>query len=154
MAGLYVLFVIWLYFWLIKKWYRRSPPGWKKKMVIIAAILIPTTDAVVGRYWLDHLCDTEGGMKIYRVVENVEGFRGGQDFYLDLYFNNYLYLEGNGSPYGTGGGLYLTKRWSRQADGTVKKEENVTPISPYAYKKGFFTIFPIQQKKPRLSRRY
>jgi len=44
-------------------------------IVAVIAILLPTTDAVVGRIYLKHLCETEGGLKVNRVVEGVDGFR-------------------------------------------------------------------------------
>jgi len=45
-----------------------------KIIAAVVAILLPTTDAVVGRIYLKHLCDTEGGLKVHRVVKNVDGF--------------------------------------------------------------------------------
>lgn len=50
----------------------------KNKKARYAAIavfaLAPTADAVVGRIYMKHLCATEGGLKVFRSVENVEGF--------------------------------------------------------------------------------
>lgn len=46
----------------------------RKALALLVFALIPTADAVYGRIKLKHLCVTEGGWKIYRVVEGVEGF--------------------------------------------------------------------------------
>lgn len=74
MGGLLVLVLIGLYVWGAYKIVRRTPPIWAKALVVIAAVLIPTADAVYGRYKLKQICAAEGGLRIYRVVEGVAGF--------------------------------------------------------------------------------
>jgi hypothetical protein len=41
---------------------------------IVGFLLIPTADAITGRLYLEKKCASEGGLKVYRVVENVDGF--------------------------------------------------------------------------------
>ena len=71
-------------------------------------VLIPTTDAVIGRLYLKHLCETENGLKVYRVAEHVESFIGNADekwvkkygfkFVEECYssLNCYRFIEKNG----------------------------------------------------------
>lgn len=78
MGGLAVLLIIAAYIGLACAIaYKIKSKKWKI-VAIVAAILVPTTDAVVGRLYLQHLCATKGGFKIYRVVEGVEGFYDGR----------------------------------------------------------------------------
>lgn len=64
-------------------------------LAVIAVILVPTADAIVGRLYLRHLCATEGGLKVNRVVENVEGFliEGATDGHLVKAYG-YRFVEG------------------------------------------------------------
>ena len=75
MGGLAVLFFIGLYiaiaYWVFKR-FEGSSFRW---LVLAVAVLIPSGDAVVGRLYLKHLCNEEGGLRVYRVVENVDGFK-------------------------------------------------------------------------------
>jgi len=74
MGGLAVLFFIGLYIggaiWLVHSRKTRRA----KWIAAAIALLLPTTDAVLGRLYLKHLCNTEGGLKVYRVVKGVKGF--------------------------------------------------------------------------------
>lgn len=43
-------------------------------MITLATfVLIPTWDIIPGKIYFNHLCETEGGLKIYKTVEGVEG---------------------------------------------------------------------------------
>ena len=74
MSGLIFLIAaaacLWLGYKLVRR--MRSPSG--RAIVILAMLLIPTADAYYGRLKLDRLCATEGGLKVYRVVQGVDGF--------------------------------------------------------------------------------
>lgn len=74
MSGSGVLFFIGLYFFIAYKVVGAVKTKALKGLAIVIFALIPTADAVVGRIYLQHLCATEGGLKINRVVNGVEGF--------------------------------------------------------------------------------
>lgn len=38
-------------------------------LCVLAFVLIPTWDEIAGRIYFHHLCETEGGVRIYKVVE-------------------------------------------------------------------------------------
>lgn len=128
MGALLILFVAGLYLWLVIAITRRVKPGWGKLIVLVIAVLIPTADAIVGRIYLKHLCTTEGGLKIYRTVEGVEGFyeptSSPEEEWIRKY--GYKFVEGedlSGKP----------ARMSLQPDGTIVFEKNVVLQSKYAF---------------------
>lgn len=128
MGGLFILFLLGLYIWGAYKIVRWIRPVWGKAFVVVAVLLIPTADAVYGRIRLKHMCEAEGGLKIYKTVEGVEGFRDGRSRPEEEWITKYGYrfVEGegaNGTP----------ARVSRQANGTIIMENNVTPISKFAF---------------------
>lgn len=128
MGGLLILFLIGLYVWGTYKIVRRTPPQWGKALIVIAALLIPTADAVYGRYKLGEMCAAEGGLHIYRVVEDVAGFDNPK-FQPDegwLTANGYKFVEGEELS-------GKRSRLSRRPDGTFLREEGITPISEYVF---------------------
>ena len=98
MGGLAVLLLIGFYIagasWVVKS----QKSGRAKIIALVIALLIPSADAILGRIYLQHLCDTEGGLKVYRVVEGVEGFmvQGGTDGYW-VKEHGYQFVEGEAS---------------------------------------------------------
>ena len=61
--------------WLLAR--RRQTPKAKAiaaTLTLLVFALIPTWDILPGRLYFNHLCATEGGLKIYKTVEGVEGF--------------------------------------------------------------------------------
>ena len=130
MGGLLVLFLLGFYVWGAYKIVRWIKPVWGKALVLVAVLLIPTADAVYGRIKLKQMCETEGGLKIYKTAQWVEGFRDGRSRPEEEWVIRYGYrfVEGegaNGKP----------ARVSRQANGTVRMENNITPISRYAFER-------------------
>src|SRR3989304_2288943 len=104
MVPLLVLFLlgasVWV--WVAYKVVRRIKPNWGKALAVAVFVLIPTADAVYGRIKLKQLCEAEGGVKIYRTVEGVEGFYG---FPMSpapewLTKHGYRFLEGTDYPDG------------------------------------------------------
>lgn len=126
MGGLLILFLAGLYFWVAYLIVRRVPKVWGKALAVVVAVLIPTADAVYGRIKLKHLCETQGGMKIFKTVEGVEGVRSflGADEYL-LKEGRYRFVEG---AEGSSGMV----RSSVSSDGTVTKEKNVLAKSLFS----------------------
>lgn len=127
MGALLILVVAGLYLWLAIAITRKVKPGWGKVTVLVIAALIPTADAVVGRIYLKHLCATEGGLKIYRTVDDVDGFYDPTSNPNEEWIRKYGYkfIEGNviGQP----------ARMSLQPDGTIFSEKNIVLQSKYAY---------------------
>ncbi|MGA8148236.1 MAG: hypothetical protein WB870_11770 [Gallionellaceae bacterium] len=48
---------------------KRISRRWLKGLMVVIWILIPTGDEIVGRVYFNHLCSTEGGVKVYQSVE-------------------------------------------------------------------------------------
>lgn len=123
MGGLAALFFIGLYiaiaYWVFKR-FKESRFRW---LVLAVAVLIPSGDAVVGRLYLKHLCAEEGGLKVYRVAEHVDGFMEqlGTDYWVSV--GGYRFSEDfpmNGK----------VTRYVRQ-DGQIVQLDNVLPQSQY-----------------------
>jgi len=130
MMGLYFLVLIGGYIWIVSKIRKRVHPYWGKVLVVVVAILIPTADHMYGKIKLWQMCNSEGGLHIYRVVEGVDGlylpFRtGGDSWWLEK--QGYKFIEERGEVDGT------YDRISLQPDGTYLHEKGVAPISKYAY---------------------
>ena len=128
MGGLLILFLAGLNLWGVYKIVRRIPPVWGKALVVIVALLIPKADAVYGRYKLKQMCAAEGGLRIYRVVENVAGFDDpkSRPDESELRIRKYQFVEGKEFS-------GKRSRLSVQPDGTYLREEGITPISEYVY---------------------
>lgn len=128
MGGLFVLFLLAIYIWGAYKIVRWIKPVWGKTLVVVAILLIPTADAVYGRIKLKHICETEGGLKVYKTVEGVEGFfidrLGATPEWITKY--GYRFVESKGV-----GGRPM--RLSREQDGRIVAEENIVPRSKYRY---------------------
>lgn len=123
MGGLAVLFLLGLYLVLTVLAIIKAKPLWAKGLVVLAALLIPTADAVYGRYKLKQMCEVEAGLKVYKVAHNVEGFMADStdEFVLNKY--RFQFTEGDISP----NNYY---RLSKQNDQIIR-EDNVTPKSQY-----------------------
>lgn len=124
MGGLGFLLSILVYL-AIAYWVVRSIKARHFKWLALAFfVLLPTADAVVGRVYLKYLCAKEGGLKVYRVAEKVEGFMeegATTDYWVKQY--GYRFTEG----------IYPSRRIHRVSirNGKVIWEENVTPQSQY-----------------------
>ncbi len=83
MIGLGILVVIVSYVWLSKtivnKVYMATKSLIKKRIAIAIFILIPSWDIIIGYPIYKYLCMTQVGVKIYKNVDNVEGFYVGED---------------------------------------------------------------------------
>jgi hypothetical protein len=82
MIGFTILVVIALYWWLastiVGKVYAKTQSLTKKRIAIAIFILIPTWDVILGFPIYAYLCMTQSGTKIYKTVDNVEGFYVGK----------------------------------------------------------------------------
>lgn len=126
MGGLAVLFIVGLFVLIAYKAVRASERRWVKAVVVVVAVLIPSADAIYGRIKLKHMCETEAGLKVYRVAEHVEGFMDegiSRDYWVKE--QSFKFSEDPLRSNGT------TTRYSRQIDGQIIKEEHVFPKSQY-----------------------
>ncbi len=133
MGGLAVLFLLGLYFVLTVLAVIKVKPVWAKGPVLLAVLLIPTADAMYGRYKLKQMCAAEAGLKVYRVAHNVEGFAdtdASGDYWVKEHA--FQFIERLPQKLYTGNSLYhlVTNRWSRQG-GQIVIEEKVSPKSRY-----------------------
>lgn len=118
LGGLYLALALWVTV--------RMKTVARKLTALLVFSLIPTADAVYGRIKLKHLCATEGGLRIYSVVQDVEGFYvdgSAGRYWLAKY--GYLFVEGDSL-----GGSHV--RISRIPSGEVIEEEKVVLKSRFA----------------------
>lgn len=99
-----------------------------KYLVISLFVLVPTWDVVPSKIYFSHLCETQAGLKIYKTVEGVEGYRveslasGLGREALTKY--GYRYEErGSGSEFA---------RYTLDADGKVIEEKITESMARYA----------------------
>jgi len=124
MGGLAVLFFIALYLVIAFKVVGKFKASRYKWMVVALVVLIPSGDAVVGRIYLKYLCAKEGGLKVYRVAEHVEGFMG-NGTHNDYWVKERGYQFAEDRPVSG-----MTTRYSNK-NGQIIREDNVLPNSRY-----------------------
>jgi len=102
--------------------------GQGDQFLILIFILIPTVDAIYGRIKLKQMCAAEGGLKIYRVVEGVEGFEYGNSRPSDSWITEYGYkfVEGKGLE-------GKPMRLRLKSDGKISEEPDAVMQSRYRY---------------------
>ena len=128
MGGILIL-VLFVVYVVVAIWFVKGAQSVRNKVLLaVAFILIPTADAVYGRIRLKQMCEAEGGLHIYRVVEGVEGFYdpGTPPWEGWITQRGYSFVEGNGVG-------DKPARMSRDANGKIKVESNITPMSKYIY---------------------
>jgi hypothetical protein len=125
MGGLAVLLLLGFYFFIGYKIVEALKPKFAKWLVAGILILIPTADAVVGRIYLQRLCATEGGLKVYRVVQGVDGVMEQSREIDDDWVKNHGFQFSESVPVNG-----LVVRYSRQ-NGQIIREEKVKPNSLY-----------------------
>lgn len=83
MLGAMIVGSFYLYIWLaitvVRKVYEKTQSLTKKRIVIAIFVLIPTWDIILGYPIYAYLCATQAGIKIYKTVDNVEGFYVGEN---------------------------------------------------------------------------
>lgn len=126
MGGLGALFVIGIYIFVAYKVVGLAKTKALKVVTLAVVLLIPTADAIYGRIKLKQMCAAEGGLKINRVVEHVEGFVVSATDGYDVTHYGYQFTEAENSP-----GKYYR---ASQQNGQIVIEENVTPKSKFRVK--------------------
>lgn len=127
MIGLLFLLVITIYVslaWFVVKMLSSRRV---KYIVITIFVLIPMWDVVPGWLYFRHLCETDGGVKVYKSVANVEGFLDksqnmlGRDAVMKY---GYKFMEG-------GEGDDRIYRYTINQDGQLAREKIEETISKY-----------------------
>ena len=126
MGGLAVLALLVLYGFLAMMVFNAAKTTSTKVIALLLILLIPTADAIYGRIKLQQMCKAEGGLKVYRVAHNVEGFMASTADGDWIRQYGYQFSEGYRSP-----GKYY--RISKQS-GQIVVEENVNPQSKFVEK--------------------
>lgn len=124
MIGLSILLAVFAYVWVARFIARRIENRAAKYTVIALFILIPTWDIIPGKLYFNYLCENEAGLKIYRTVEGVEGFRVSVAEPEALTKYGYKYQERS-----EGNQLY---RYTLDANGNIVKKEVTESIARYA----------------------
>lgn len=66
--GYLVIVIVTVHF--LSKWIKKPGWRWVFRLVLFALLLfLPVSDQIIGRYYFDHLCETEGGLHVYETVE-------------------------------------------------------------------------------------
>ena len=129
MGGLLIFILGALYIWGAAKAVGLVEMGWAKTLLILVFVLIPTADAIYGRIKLHQMCEAEGGLHIYRVVEGVEGFDEASRPYDEWVLKyGYRFVEGDEAD-------GKKSRLSLRPDGKVVLAQDVTPIAEYIYER-------------------
>lgn len=145
MGGLLVLVLAGLYLWIVYVVVRKVPQVWGKALAVVVAALIPTADAVYGRIKLKHLCETEGGMKIFRTVENVKGIYQDRELREEwITKGGFEFTEGKVLK----NGKTVNSRLVKNEDGSLRQIVDVPILS--AYEIASFTNPDIQRNFEQL----
>lgn len=129
MIGLFFLFILVVYIAAAIFTAKRLQSKAAKYIAIAIYALIPTWDILPGYIYFRYLCETEGGNKIYRSVDDVEGFfstgypLGNREDAFTKY--GYKTMERGNQQLG------FYRYWLGQ-DGRVHEEKIKEPVSRYA----------------------
>lgn len=140
MGGIAVLALLGLYIFLAMMVFKAAKTPSAKVISILLILLIPTVDAIYGRIKLQQMCKAEGGLKVYRVAEHVEGFMGYADEEMITKYG-YQFVE----DCDISRNCY---KFSKQNENVVK-EYNVTPKSKFRLRTLYLDYNPsiIDEKK-------
>lgn len=122
MGGLAVLALLGFYIFLAIKVFNAAKTTSAKVIALLLILLIPSADAIYGRIKLQQMCKAETGLKVYRVVQGVEGFMGYADEEMITKYG-YQFVESCDST-------RSCYKFSKQNEDIVK-EYNVAPKSKY-----------------------
>lgn len=77
MIGLSIIFIILIYFYIayrvIKYVVKKTEKKYYGILTLLFFILLPTWDVILGKIYFNHLCKTEGGLKVYKSIQ-ADGF--------------------------------------------------------------------------------
>jgi hypothetical protein len=119
--AIYVVGALWLAY-KVKRWPRKA-------LVLVLAFLLPTADTFLGMTYVEHLCDRDGGLKVFRVVENVDGVLGLAPNKATLDRTGYRFIELDRRPAGDPSRSY--RRVERLSSGEVAESFEASPKASY-----------------------
>jgi hypothetical protein len=110
-----------------------------KWVVASVFLLIPTWDIIPGRIALAHYCEKEGGIKIYRSVDGVEGFLKLDERAYEEYFRRYgyKYVEIAREKHDPRNGQLADTEYVRVTlgeDGKLREQKIDKPVSKYEFR--------------------
>lgn len=129
MGGLAILLIVVLYITLAAWLVVRAKGWWRKAAVGLIAFALPTADGYFGRKYVEHLCAKDGGLKVYRVVKDVEGVLGLAPDSQTLKRTGYRFIEYAGS---FSDPKRAIRRIERLAEGQILEEFDAKPRARYA----------------------
>jgi hypothetical protein len=97
---------------------------WMAGLVIAVFVLIPTADHYAGKLYLYYVCAKEGGVKIHRVVEGIEGFQDKHTGADGWFKYGYRFMEGT-KPTGK------PVRYTLDTTGRIQEETVFSPMAKY-----------------------
>jgi hypothetical protein len=103
-------------------------------LLFLAVLCAPFFDDMYGRYNVKRLCDSQGGLKVFKTVENVEGVQLAGADEITLRAMGYRFVESVSEKFGGSYQLPPT-RYSLDVSGRVLIEKNITPRARYAYQR-------------------
>ena len=128
MIGLSILLAVAAYIWLARFVAKRIENRAAKYLVIALFVLVPTWDIIPGKIYFNNMCEKEAGLKVYKVVERVEGFRYEQGVggllrqAIEEYGYKYVEIRDGKQFY----------RYTLNSNGHVVKQEISEPSARYA----------------------
>lgn len=128
MGGLAILLIVVLYITLAAWLVVRAKGWWRKAAVGLIAFALPTADGYFGRKYVEHLCAKDGGLKVYRVVKDVEGVLGLAPDSQTLKRTGYRFIEYAGS-FSDPKRAY--RRVARMPDGQIVEEFDAKATARY-----------------------
>jgi hypothetical protein len=75
MIGLSILLALLAYVSIVTIVARQVRSRTAKSLIVVLSVAIPVWDIVPGRLYFDSQCKRQAGLKIYKVIENVDGYR-------------------------------------------------------------------------------
>lgn len=129
MGGLAILLIV-VFYISLAVWLVARVKGWGRRAVVgVIAFLLPTADGYLGRKYVEHLCAKDGGLKVYRVVEGVEGVLGLAPDSQTLKRTGYRFVEINRATVDPKRAFW---RIERMPDGRIQEGFDAKPRAKYA----------------------
>lgn len=132
MGGLAILLIVVLYITLAVWLIVRANGWWRKAAVGLIAFVLPTADGYFGRKYVEHLCAKDGGLKVYRVVKDVEGVLGLAPDSQTLKRTGYRFIEIDRATVDPKRAFW---RIERMPDGQIQQGFDATPKAKYTIEK-------------------
>jgi hypothetical protein len=131
MGGLAILLIVVAYI-AAAMWVAFRVKGvWRKSAVVLIALLLPTLDGFLGRRYVEHLCARDGGLTVFRVVDNVDGVLGLAPDAPTLKRTGFRFIEIDRAA---GDPSRAYRRIERLADGAVVESFDAVPRAKYGYR--------------------